>query len=110
MRSRSLVVGSIAVRLLAAEPADAQVTSTTYASAERLLPKNADRLVLRDKIQPSWIGRTDRFWYRVDTETGVEFVLVDPAKGGRRAAFDRARLAAALSTAADTALAADSLP
>src|SRR5262249_15624508 len=90
--------------------ASAQVTTATYARAEQLLPKNAERLVLHDKIQPNWLPKSDRFWYRVTTERGVQFVLVDPAKGTRVPAFDRARLARALGTAADTALVADSLP
>lgn len=29
-------------------------------------------LVLRDRITPAWIGRSDRFWYRVTTRRGIE--------------------------------------
>jgi len=66
--------------------------------------------VLRDKISPQWIAGTDRFWYRVTTERGSEFIYVDPAKKVRRPAFDHGRLAAELARAADTTVVADSLP
>src|SRR5207245_10231583 len=41
-----------------------------------------------------------RFWYRVTTADGTEFVMIDPSTGTRRPAFDHAQLAAALSAAA----------
>ena len=50
----------------------------------------------------TWVGDSDRFWYRVRTDDGERFILVDPAARTRRDAFDHARLAAALSAAADT--------
>ncbi len=90
--------------------AQSQMSPATYAKAERMLSRNADALVLRDKITPQWIGGTDRFWYRVTTERGSEFIYVDPAKKVRRPAFDHGRLAGALARAADTAVVADSLP
>jgi dipeptidyl aminopeptidase/acylaminoacyl peptidase len=90
--------------------AQPQVTAETYGRAERMLGRNADGLVLRDGIRPNWIAGGDRFWYRVSTPTGPQFVYVDPARRIRRPAFDHARLAAALGGAADTAVRADSLP
>ncbi len=96
-----------AVSLAAAQP---QMPVATYARAERMFAKNADAVVLRDKIRPQWIGGSDRFWYRVTTERGSEFIYVDPAKNIRRPAFDHGRLAAALGKAADTVVVADSLP
>ncbi|MBK7831777.1 MAG: hypothetical protein IPJ56_05370 [Gemmatimonadetes bacterium] len=44
------------------------------------------------------------------TPRGAEFVTVNPATGGRATLFDNARLAAALSRAADSAVAAGTLP
>src|SRR5262249_26325610 len=49
-------------------------------------------------------------WYRVLREKGPEFILIDPAKGTRAPAFDHAKLAAALSTAAKEKFEADKLP
>src|SRR5262249_18362713 len=51
-----------------------------------------------------------RFWYRVKTRRGAEFMLVDPVHLTRRPLFDNDRLAAALSVAADTAFEPTKLP
>ncbi|MEV7931026.1 DPP IV N-terminal domain-containing protein [Kitasatospora sp. NPDC088779] len=74
--------------------------ATAYDRAERMLLHNRSRLALRAKAKPVWIGGGERFWYRVETERGGEFVLVDPAAGTRGPAFDPERLAAALASAA----------
>src|SRR5690606_17966561 len=50
-----------------------------------------------------------RFWFRNRGPDGYEFLVVD-ASGGRRRAFDHARLAAALSEAADTSYDPNKLP
>ncbi len=109
MKSLGASLGALAAgaTLAMAQP---EMPPATYARAERMLSRNADQLVLRDKISPQWIAGSDRFWYRVTTERGSEFVYVDPAKKVRRPAFDHGRLATALAQAADTAVVADSLP
>lgn len=86
------------------------VTTATYAKAEQRFSKNADAMVLGDRIAPNWIAGSDRFWYRVTTSHGAAFMYVDPARKIRRAAFDHTQLAATLGRAADTTLVADSLP
>ncbi|MBM4187883.1 MAG: S9 family peptidase [Gemmatimonadetes bacterium] len=91
------------------QPAGLQVSAAQYAKAESRLPANVRRLVLRDSVAPRWIAG-DRFWYRVATDRGVEFVMVDPARRARRPAFDHHRLAAALGRASDTTLHPDTLP
>ena len=58
---------------------------------------------------PTWIGPT-RFWYRKSVKGGNEFVLVDATTGAKRAPFDHARLAAALSSAAGGKYTATTLP
>ncbi|MEZ4417553.1 MAG: DPP IV N-terminal domain-containing protein [Gemmatimonadota bacterium] len=92
-----------------AGPLAAQVSETTYTRAEQFLGANAGRLVSGDQIAPTWM-EGDRFWYRARTAAGTEFVLVDPTVPSRRPAFDHARLAAALSLAADTAYVGSRLP
>lgn len=106
LRSLLICCAALAAGPLAAQP----LPVASYARAEKMLSKNADALVLRDKIAPQWIGGGDRFWYRVATERGAEFIYVDPAAKVRRPAFDHARLAVALAAAADTMVRADSLP
>jgi dipeptidyl aminopeptidase/acylaminoacyl peptidase len=61
------------------------------------------RLVFKDRITPRWFGDNARFWYRNDLPGGgKEFIRVDVENGTRVAAFDHARLAAALTKAAGT--------
>ncbi|MDP6443116.1 MAG: prolyl oligopeptidase family serine peptidase [Pirellulaceae bacterium] len=56
--------------------------------------------VYKLRIDPHWIGKTERFWYRNDVANGGrEFIFVDAGKGVRRQAFDHDRLAAALTEA-----------
>ena len=87
------------------------VTAADYARAEQFLPGNAVRHLTGVPTGPmTWVGETDRFWYRVRTENGERFILVDPGARTRREAFDHARLAAALSMAADTAYDPRTLP
>ncbi|MHB1328118.1 MAG: S9 family peptidase [Gemmatimonadales bacterium] len=93
-----------------ADGATAQVTTAHYTAAEAMLPVNADKLVLRDKIAPQWIDGGDRLWYRVRTPQGAEFILVDPARRTRAPAFDHGRLAAELSRVLGRTVGADSLP
>lgn len=51
---------------------------------------------------PTWLEDSTRFWYRVRTVRGHEFILVDPVRPLRRPVFDNARLASAMSIAGDT--------
>src|SRR5258707_15655844 len=77
------------------------VTSADYARAEKFMAYNTAPLVLHSGGRVTWLA-DDRFWYRTTTTAGTEFVLVDAARGTSRPAFDRVKLAAALSAAAGT--------
>ena len=84
-------------------------TAEDYARAERFLSYNTQALVDHSAGQPNWLAG-DRFWYRTLTAQGSEFILVDPARKTRTAAFDPAKLAAALSTASGKTYEAARLP
>src|SRR5213592_2711204 len=58
------------------------LTENDYKRAETLLGYNANPLVLHSPARPVWLP-DDRFWYRLTTERGTEFVLVDPARRAR---------------------------
>lgn len=88
----------------------AQGTAADYERARRLLPERIDSLVYHSEARPRWVGESDIFWYRSHAREGDAFVLVDPASGVQRPAFDHERLAAALSRAADTIYQATNLP
>ncbi|MBC7897112.1 MAG: DPP IV N-terminal domain-containing protein, partial [Cytophagaceae bacterium] len=63
-----------------------------------------------DQVAPTWYRDSTRFWYRVMTPRGAEFVTVNPTSGSRALLFDNGRLAAALSRVADTAVVGTRLP
>jgi dipeptidyl aminopeptidase/acylaminoacyl peptidase len=85
------------------------LTDQDYARAERAMGYNTQALVDGAAGQPHWLAN-DRFWYRVLTAKGSEYVLVDPNRKTRTAAFDHAKLAAALSTATGKTYEANRLP
>lgn len=95
------------------------VTAEDYARAESLLGHHLRALVFGGTVEPHGFAADsetrgaasiDRFWYRNATPAGTEFVRVDPATGSRDPAFDHPRLAAVLSTAADTVFQPYGLP
>ena len=59
---------------------------------------------------PVWIEGSQKFWYRKSVKGGNQFVLVDPAGPAKAPAFDHARLATAISTAASGTYTAMTLP
>lgn len=82
------------------------MTDADYARAEQMLAPYRMRRLPGSSVQPQWIDDGKRFWY----QAGSRFVMADPANGTRLDAFDRDRLASALSTASGHAVTADDLP
>jgi dipeptidyl aminopeptidase/acylaminoacyl peptidase len=67
--------------------------------------------VYKGQITPHWFEHNARFWYRNDFRGGrKEFVVVDAERGQREAAFDHAKLAAALSMTTGMDYKGDRLP
>jgi dipeptidyl-peptidase-4 len=110
----------ISAAIIIAAPARAQqrvLTTADYARAEKFMGYNTTPLVLNTiggggrggGRGVNWLP-DERFSYAVTTGDGTEFILVDPAKGTRAPAFDHAKVAAALSTAAGTPFDAHHLP
>jgi hypothetical protein len=103
--------GALALALLAAAAAAPLAAQTPdYQRAERFLNWNASDLIAGDQVNPTWLPDGHRFWYRNKTGGGSEFVIVDPVRNLRAPAFDHARLAAAMSLAADTSYIGNKLP
>jgi dipeptidyl aminopeptidase/acylaminoacyl peptidase len=80
-----------------------------YQKAENQLSYNTQKYVDRGNVNPNWVPG-DKFWYRVLTPSGSEFVLVDAVKGTRAVAFDHEKLAASLSTATSKKYTGSMLP
>src|SRR2546430_2134231 len=115
MKSRNILNLTVLILVIAfpvmTQQTDAPrpLTASDYARAEKWMPYNTNPIVFRAGVRPTWIA-DDRFWYRITTAEGSEFLLVDAAKGTRAPAFDHAKLAAAISAAAGTTYDAHHLP
>jgi dipeptidyl aminopeptidase/acylaminoacyl peptidase len=81
---------------LAPLTAFAQGTSADYERANGLKAKYESAAI--DIAGPAtWIGNTHRFWYRKLSKGSYEYVIFDADTLQKRTAFDRAKIAAALS-------------
>lgn len=105
---RSLLFVISCTFILIANAQDA-LTIKDYENAESKMGYNTQKYVDRANVFPNWMPG-DKFWYRVLTPAGSEFVLVDAAKGTRTIAFDHEKLAVALSTAANKKYTGSMLP
>lgn len=88
----------------------AAVTESDYRRAESFLPQNARALAFRMRVEPRWVRGGARFWYKVNTREGTEYLFVDPDRNVKQRAFDHVRMAAALSAASGRSYAANALP
>ena len=105
-----ILLTAVALRAGAQASAPSAARDVRYDRAEQLLSWNSTRMVTGDEVQPQWMKDGQRFWYRNKIRQGAEFVVVDPARGARDLLFDNAKLAAAISTAADTSIDPTKLP
>lgn len=95
---RISIVLAIVVMSVSAMAQKAAYTAEDYARAEKMLAFNTMPLVDRAGVRPVFLP-DGRFWYRVLTATGSEFVLIDPASGNRTVADSQAKLGIAASPA-----------
>jgi dipeptidyl aminopeptidase/acylaminoacyl peptidase len=110
MRLRHLLPILVTSWLCAASGlAHAQGTLADYQRAAQLRDR-FDGLLVSAPDDPTWIGASTRFWYRVSVLGGYVFVLADAATLEQRPAFDHAALAAALSAARETTYTDVTLP
>lgn len=86
-----------------------QLTAKDYEHAEKFLNYNTAPLIDHENVNAVWFDG-DKFWYRTLTPKGSEFILVDPVRKTRAAAFDHQKLATSLSKATGKQYEADMLP
>ena len=103
-----LSIAAFCAPLLSAS-AQGNLSVNDYQHAESMLSYNTQPLVDRSNVNANWIS-TDKFWYRVLTPQGSEYILVDAAKGTKTNAFDQQKLAAVLSTTTGKSYTAAALP
>jgi dipeptidyl-peptidase-4 len=103
-------ITALALLFLYSSLAFAQGTLEDYQRAEKFLPGNVRHLVYTADVNPHWIEKTNRFWYRKTGLQGTEFILVDAEQNTSGPAFDHERLAESLSRAAKQDYEASALP
>jgi len=106
---KNLLLPLISFLIILSANAQDALSAKDYQNAENQMGYNTQKYVDRSGVAPNWLPG-DKFWYRVLTPTGSEFILVDPAKGTKTAAFDHEKLAAALSTASGRTFKGSMLP
>ena len=62
-----------------AQQQNAPLTTKDYERAESMLSYGTEPYIDHASVRPNWIAG-DKFWYRVLTANGSEFIVVDPAK------------------------------
>jgi len=100
----------VALVVLVGPASFAQGTLEDYQRAQQFLPGNVRHLVYIADVNPHWIEKTNRFWYRKTSPQGSEFVLVDAEANTSAPAFDHTRLAEALSRVTKREFSATALP
>jgi dipeptidyl aminopeptidase/acylaminoacyl peptidase len=104
-----LTITSFALATAVNAQQDSRLTAQDYGHAESFMSYNTEQFVDHNGVRPEWLTN-DRFWYRTLTAQGSEFILVDPAKKWRSAAFDQQKLASSLSAATGKHYQATMLP
>src|SRR5690349_11366760 len=91
------IVSRILIFVAALGALHAQGTLADYERAHGIMAKGRG-LVVDAPGAPTWIGKTDHFWYTRSVKGGTEFELVDATAGTKKPAFDHDKLAAAISS------------
>ncbi len=68
-----------------------------YKEAERFMRGKAEKLVGSTKVRPSFLKKSDKFWYNYKTGDGTRYYFVDPKAKVHRELFDREFMAAEIS-------------
>jgi dipeptidyl aminopeptidase/acylaminoacyl peptidase len=87
-----------------------RVTTANYKQAFHYSPDFLRQFVYSTSVTPSWIGKTDEFWYSYRTSKGTTWWRVDPKRANKAPLFDHAKLATQLSEAVKKPLEAAQLP
>ena len=70
--------------------------SANFELAARFAPYKVRDLLHSTRVQPRWVGDTQKFWYQWENSGGTHYYLVDPERGTRTEIFDNDRIAAEL--------------
>lgn len=88
---KRIFFASIFLFLTLTVKAQEKITSEDYEHAVKFLGFNTAPLIDRASVDPTWL-EDGRFWYRVSTAEGTEYVLVNPKSGKRKTAKTKEEL------------------
>lgn len=107
---RKYVYAAVAIAItVSAEAQTNAITAKDYERAEKFMSYNTEPFIDAGTVRPNWMPN-DQFWYLSTSAGKSSFILVDPAKKTKAAAFDHQKLADALSSASGTKYEANKLP
>jgi dipeptidyl-peptidase 4 len=110
MYSRPLMAFAAFVLIVAtARTADPErVVGANWAQAKKFTKEFVDQHLHNAFVVPSFIGKSDTFWYAVRTPQGLKYWKVDPTKKSKQPLFDHAKFLAQLSEQSQRPLDANS--
>lgn len=69
-----------------------------YQLASRFSPAKVKKMVYSIEADPHWMKLSNRFWYAYESPSGKEWYLIDPSAKTKKKIFDKAKLAAEITT------------
>src|SRR5436190_24068758 len=93
--------------MTAAEPE--RVSGANYPQAQKFTSEFVRTLVKEVSVSPQWVGKTDVFWYIVNSPQGFKYWKVDPERKTKEPLFDQVKMAAQLSISLKKPIDADKL-
>lgn len=68
-----------------------------YQLASQFSPEKIKSMVFSTSVQPNWLPKSNRFWYKYSDSQGPKWYLVDADKASKAPLFDHVELASQLS-------------
>jgi dipeptidyl aminopeptidase/acylaminoacyl peptidase len=97
MRASTLVRGLSCVLFVLLVVTSFGQNQANWRLSNRFSPESLRPFVYSTSLTPSWIAKSDKFWYSWKDEAGTKFYIVNPDKKEKNFLFDSAKMAAMLS-------------
>lgn len=76
----------------------AEPVQPNYSLAAQFSPESLKKMIFSTEVEPNWIEYGERFWYQYSSPNGKNWYIVDPVAKKKTALFDRAVMAARLTS------------
>jgi dipeptidyl-peptidase 4 len=94
---RALALAGVLLAVASAVAEPEKVTGANYPLAAKFNQAFIYQHVQEATVFPTFVGKTDQFWYSVRTPNGTKYWRIDPTRKSKEVLFDTAKLAAQLS-------------